>query len=103
MLTTIAMVLTASPAHAQQSKPLAAGDTITHGNNECTLGYVYRVHGHTMGVSAGHCADREADNADFFAVENPAEVGDAEFSAMMMQEFPGWLAAARSRGIVKPA
>lgn len=63
LLTTIAMVLAASPAHAQQGKPLAAGDTITHGDNECTLGYVYRVHGHTMGVSAGHCADRDADDA----------------------------------------
>lgn len=51
-----ATLMPAAPAHADETKPVAAGDTITQGGIRCTLGYVYRVPGHTMGVSAGHCA-----------------------------------------------
>jgi hypothetical protein len=53
-------LLTAAPAHTEQTKPIAAGDTINHDGIQCTLGYVYRVTGHTMGVSAGHCASADA-------------------------------------------
>lgn len=44
---------------------------------------------------------REVDNADFFAVEKPAAVPDEAFFGSMMQEFPGWIAAARQRGILR--
>lgn len=43
---------------------------------------------------------REVDNADFLAFENPAAEPDDVFSAAMMKEFPGWLAAARKAGIL---
>jgi len=76
ILATIAIVVTAAPAHAKQTQPVAAGDTITHGNNKCTLGYVYRVHGHTMGVTAGHCADPNAKDSP---VLNP-DAGVAGYS-----------------------
>lgn len=46
-------------AHSEGIKPLAAGDTIVQGDRKCTLGYVYRAGGHTMGVSAGHCASTQ--------------------------------------------
>lgn len=59
----IGAILTASPANAKQARPVTAGDTITHGHKECTLGYVYRVPRHTMGVSAGHCADLDTPSA----------------------------------------
>ncbi|MGD9622196.1 MAG: hypothetical protein AB7G47_19410 [Mycolicibacterium sp.] len=59
-LATYALVLTPPPARAvETTKPVAAGDAITQGGYECTLGYVYRVQGHTMGVSAGHCASSD--------------------------------------------
>ena len=44
---------------------------------------------------------REVDNADFFAVENPASVPDAEFFDAMMTEFPQWIAQAREKGILQ--
>lgn len=52
-LVTLATLLTAPPAAA--TAPVAAGDIIVQGQLQCTLGYVYRVSGHTLGVSAGHC------------------------------------------------
>lgn len=56
-----ALALTPSPAAwaIESTKPVAAGHTITSDGLTCTLGYVYRVKGHTMGVSAGHCAGSE--------------------------------------------
>lgn len=65
----LVLLLEPGTAHATTT-PVAAGDAIIHGDLECTLGYVYRVSGHTMAVSAGHCAgtdhtgpvtDRDAD------------------------------------------
>lgn len=44
---------------------------------------------------------REVDNADFFAVMDPAAVPDEVFFGQMMQEFPGWIAEARRRGILR--
>ncbi len=44
---------------------------------------------------------REVDNADFFAFESPAQVPDDLFFARMMGEFPGWIKAARERGILQ--
>lgn len=48
-----ALVTDATPAHA--AIPVRAGDTIVEGNEKCTLGYVYRWAGSTMGLTAGHC------------------------------------------------
>lgn len=45
-------------------------------------------------------SDREIDNADFFAVRDPMALSDEEFYRLVMQEFRGWLQAARARGIL---
>lgn len=52
----LATILQPAAVQAAPARPVAAGDTIVHGGLECTLGYVYRVPRHTMGVTAGHCA-----------------------------------------------
>jgi stress response protein SCP2 len=44
---------------------------------------------------------RLVDNANFFAVEDPAAPSDAELFGMMFAEFPDWLAKARELRIVK--
>ncbi len=43
---------------------------------------------------------REIDNADFFAVEDPHRVDESAFFDLVMQEFRGWLADARAKGIL---
>jgi len=43
---------------------------------------------------------RYVDNADFFSVQDPANVPDAQLFDMMTNEYPGWLRAAKSRGLV---
>ncbi|TKV62155.1 stress protein [Nakamurella flava] len=45
---------------------------------------------------------REVDNVDFFAVDDIDRVDDAELYRRLLTEFPGWLTAARARGIVAP-
>lgn len=55
-----AVIVIAPPAHARPSAPVTAGDVIVQDGTRCTLGYVYRVSGHTLGVSAGHCATPDA-------------------------------------------
>ncbi|SKO34426.1 endopeptidase [Mycobacteroides abscessus subsp. abscessus] len=42
-------------AHADTA-PIRPGDTIVQGGKKCTLGYVFRRAGYTMGLTAGHCA-----------------------------------------------
>jgi len=44
---------------------------------------------------------RYLDNADFFAVEDPAAVSDDQLFELMMTEYPGWLQQARSKGLVR--
>lgn len=51
---------TCTSAQAAPATPVSAGDTIVQGDVQCTIGYVYRVKGHTMAVSAGHCASSDA-------------------------------------------
>lgn len=55
-LSTLTAALPIAHAQAAPARSVAAGDTIIQDDLTCTLGYVYRVPGHTMGVSAGHCA-----------------------------------------------
>lgn len=58
---------TLSPGAAKAAIPIRAGDTIMEGQNKCTLGYVFRRSGTTMGVTAGHCqprADAEITDSD---------------------------------------
>lgn len=43
---------------------------------------------------------REIDNADFFAVQDPASVDEGEFFELVMQEFRGWLTEAKAKGIL---
>lgn len=50
-----AAVVGIDPAHADRV-PVRPGDTIVLGSKTCTLGYVYRWGGATMGLTAGHCA-----------------------------------------------
>ena len=43
---------------------------------------------------------RFLDNADFFSVEDPAAIADDELFDLLMTEYPGWLTAARQRGLL---
>jgi len=43
---------------------------------------------------------RLLDNADFFAVEDPAAIPDDVLFDLLMTEYPGWLTAARAAGLV---
>lgn len=54
-LLTCGVVGAAPPARASDV-PVRPGDTIVQGDETCTLGYVYRWAGYTMGLTAGHCA-----------------------------------------------
>jgi len=45
-------------------------------------------------------AGREVDNVGFFALDDVDAVSDAELYARLLGEFPDWLHAARSAGIV---
>lgn len=45
---------------------------------------------------------RFLDNADFFSVEDPAQVSDDELFDLLMTEYPGWVAQARARGLLPP-
>ncbi len=44
--------------------------------------------------------DRFIDNADFFNVNDPKSLSDAEFYKLMMSEFPHWLKQAKEKGLV---
>ncbi len=43
---------------------------------------------------------RFIDNADFFSVSDPGVLSDDELYDLMMNEYPGWLQAARAQGLV---
>ncbi|MCW2549414.1 MAG: hypothetical protein JWN96_3874 [Mycobacterium sp.] len=43
---------------------------------------------------------RFVDNADFFSVADPAALSDEQLYDLMMNEYPGWLQLARSRGLL---
>jgi stress response protein SCP2 len=43
---------------------------------------------------------RYLDNADFFAVENPADIPDDQLFDLLMTEYPGWLTQARAKGLL---
>ncbi|MET7297546.1 VWA domain-containing protein [Embleya sp. NPDC005575] len=43
---------------------------------------------------------RYVDNADFFSVQDPANVPDGQLYDMMTNEYPGWLARARTQGLL---
>lgn len=43
---------------------------------------------------------RYIDNADFFSVADPADIGDDQLYDLMMNEYPGWLQQARSKGLL---
>lgn len=45
-------------------------------------------------------ADRFVDNADFFAVPDPSKLADSEIYKLLLQEYPGWLRAARQKGLI---
>ncbi|NHC12991.1 VWA domain-containing protein [Motilibacter deserti] len=44
---------------------------------------------------------RYLDNADFFAVEDPANISDDALFDLLMTEYPEWLKQARQRGLVR--
>jgi len=44
---------------------------------------------------------RYLDNADFFAVANPADIPDDELFDLLMTEYPGWLPQARAKGLLR--
>jgi hypothetical protein len=70
-----ALVTSTAPAHA--AIPVRAGDTIVQGAQKCTLGYVYRWAGSTMGLTAGHCAV----NADTTIIDRDARVQGVSIGA----------------------
>jgi len=47
-------------------------------------------------------AGRYVDNANFFAVEDPATIPDSDLYELLMNEYPGWLQLARQRGLLPP-
>lgn len=71
-----ALVAGAVPARAA-AIPVRAGDTIVQGAQKCTLGYVYRWAGSTMGLTAGHCAV----NADITVIDREAGAVGASIGA----------------------
>jgi stress response protein SCP2 len=46
---------------------------------------------------------RFVDNANFFAVEDPAAIPDEALFELLMGEYPTWLTLARQRGLLPPA
>lgn len=70
-----ALVAGAAPARAA-TIPVRAGDTIVQGAQKCTLGYVYRWGGSTMGLTAGHCAA----NADITVIDREAGAAGTSIS-----------------------
>ncbi|MBA3524394.1 MAG: VWA domain-containing protein [Geodermatophilaceae bacterium] len=46
---------------------------------------------------------RYVDNANFFAVEDPATIPDEALYELLMGEYPGWLTLARQGGLLPPA
>ena len=44
---------------------------------------------------------RYLDNADFFAVQNPADIPDDQLFDLLMTEYPGWLPQARAKGLLR--
>jgi len=45
-------------------------------------------------------SDRFIDNADFFAMPAPSKLSDAEMYKLLPQEYPGWVQAARQKGLL---
>ncbi len=43
---------------------------------------------------------RYLDNADFFAVQSPADIPDDELFDLLMTEYPGWITQARAKGLL---
>ncbi|MDX6206694.1 MAG: hypothetical protein QOF39_2751 [Frankiales bacterium] len=43
---------------------------------------------------------RLIDNANFFSVEDPAQITDTEIFELMMEEYPGWLPQAKAKGLL---
>jgi hypothetical protein len=43
---------------------------------------------------------RYLDNADFFAVQDPANISDEQLFDLMSTEYPGWLQQAAQRGLL---
>ncbi|MGZ4557377.1 MAG: VWA domain-containing protein, partial [Mycobacteriaceae bacterium] len=44
---------------------------------------------------------RYLDNADFFAVEDPAAIPDEQLFELLMTEYPAWLTQARAQGLLR--
>ncbi|GAB2910884.1 VWA domain-containing protein [Rhodococcus aerolatus] len=44
---------------------------------------------------------RYLDNADFFAVADPAAIPDDQLFELLMTEYPGWLTQARAKGLLR--
>lgn len=44
---------------------------------------------------------RYLDNADFFAVEDPAAIPDEQLFELLMTEYPAWLTQARAKGLLR--
>jgi stress response protein SCP2 len=44
---------------------------------------------------------RYVDNADFFAVSDPVGIPDEQLFDLLMTEYPGWLTAARAKGLLQ--
>ncbi|WP_206518062.1 VWA domain-containing protein [Rhodococcus sp. X156] len=44
---------------------------------------------------------RYLDNADFFAVEDPAAIPDDQLFELLMTEYPGWITQARGKGLLR--
>lgn len=68
--------------------PVSPGDTLIQGKNRCTLGYVHRWHGHTVGLTAGHCA--EDGKTGMRVVDRDARVWGTSVGVSVVTESQDW-------------
>jgi hypothetical protein len=45
---------------------------------------------------------RHVDNANFFSVEDPGQIGDEELYDLLMSEYPDWVRQAPAKGLLRP-
>lgn len=92
------MAIGDSPKAVDTAKPTGGG------------GFLSRMTGGGGGASRGSqfqfleelddMGGRYVDNADFFAVKDPANISDEQLFDLMSTEYPGWLQQAAQRGLL---
>lgn len=93
----VAVLMATAGLSRADTAAVGPGDTIVQGDTTCTLGYVFRRGGNTMGLTAGHCATGGT------VVDTDAGVSGTPVGAQFVDEYKDWqlidfgTAAARQR------